>query len=525
MIEVYDKNSFVGEQSLQHNGDMTLTPYSCTVSIELGGAIVVEMEHPVDTMGRWRYLQEENVIVVDTPWAKRQAFRIWQVVNNEKTVKISAQHIVFDLKRIVNIWNWDYTGITGDDLAAGILTDTGFSADFTAGTATKKFSAPATNCKSRYDMLLGEEDSLLKLWGCEWLPDNYTIHIPKQLGTDRGVVLRNGINAAGVDFTVNTNDVVTSIFAVTSNGYYNANGVMVKSPKIDQYATQHEAAKSYNVSTQYTPQTFTIIKNKIVTTVKSGDKYKLAYVDQKGAYVGKALLSNPSQFMFSCRYSEEYPFYCIFATPDWSTITPANVPSGTVFPQPRPPFRDGWENRNNISFPNATKKRYIYFNLPRNNGGRDPFKHSLLKKTNNDAKIVGYEGAIEEAQRLAALEFSRDRIDEPQINVSVDYLDLRKDPAYSAFEQLEEISLGDTITVQLKTGLSAKARVIKLGYDCVKHQLTSCEIGSFKRNYWRRVTQRSYKALQGIQQVSREVLTAEQTIDLIDQYTEEDASE
>ena len=136
------------------------------------------MEHPVDTMGRWRYLQEENVIVVDTPWAKRQAFRIWQVVNNEKTVKISAQHIVFDLKRIVNIWNWDYTGITGDDLAAGILTDTGFSADFTAGTATKKFSAPATNCKSRYDMLLGEEDSLLKLWGCEWLPDNYTIHIP-----------------------------------------------------------------------------------------------------------------------------------------------------------------------------------------------------------------------------------------------------------------------------------------------------------------------------------------------------------
>ena len=115
MIEVYDKNSLVGEQSLQHNGDMTLTPYSCTVSIELGGAIVVEMEHPVDTMGRWRYLQEENVIVVDTPWAKRQAFRIWQVVNNEKTVKISAQHIVFDLKRIVNIRNWDFTGITADD--------------------------------------------------------------------------------------------------------------------------------------------------------------------------------------------------------------------------------------------------------------------------------------------------------------------------------------------------------------------------------------------------------------------------
>ena len=40
MIEVYSKQNFTGKAALKHNGDMVLTPYSCTVSIELGGAIV-----------------------------------------------------------------------------------------------------------------------------------------------------------------------------------------------------------------------------------------------------------------------------------------------------------------------------------------------------------------------------------------------------------------------------------------------------------------------------------------------------
>ena len=128
---------------------------------------------------------------------------------------------------------------------------------------------------------------------------------------------------------------------------------------------------------------------------------------------------------------------------------------------------------------------------------------------------------IKEIRRLAALEFSVDRIDEPKINVAVDYLDLRKDPAYQMFKELEHIELGDTVTIALnKLGLSAKARVIKLEYDCLKHELTGCEIGSFKRNYYRRVTQRSYKAMQGIHQLNRDSMTADNTLELIKAYTE-----
>ena len=105
--------------------------------------------------------------------------------------------------------------------------------------------------------------------------------------------------------------------------------------------------------------------------------------------------------------------------------------------------------------------------------------------------------------------------------MAVDYLDLRKDPAYQMFKELEHIELGDTVTIALnKLGLSVKARVIKLTYDCLKHELTGCEIGSFKRNYYRRVTQRSYKAMQGIHQLNRDSMTADNTLELIKAYTE-----
>lgn len=181
-----------------------------------------------------------------------------------------------------------------------------------------------------------------------------------------------------------------------------------------------------------------------------------------------------------------------------------------------------WKNSFAYSFKPPKGVTSIRFNLVRRPGsGINPFKHSIRRLTNNDAEFTDITDVIKEIRRLAALEFSVDRIDEPKINVAVDYLDLRKDPAYQMFKELEHIELGDTVTIALnKLGLSAKARVIKLEYDCLKHELTGCEIGSFKRNYYRRVTQRSYKAMQGIHQLNRDSMTADNTLDLIKAYTD-----
>ena len=502
MIEVYDKNSFVGEQSLQHNGDMTLTPYSCTVSIELGGAIVVEMEHPVDTLGRWKYIAEENVLVVDTPWAERQAFRIWQVVTSDTKVKASAQHIIFDLKRTLPGECGDYQS-NCYGFANTVLSQSDFRPNVTGLDAFKSFSCYYSDAKSAYDALLGDDESVIRKWSAEWLPDNFNIQIMKQLGKDRGLVLRDGVNASGVEFTVNTNDVVTSILPTTTEGIYNDD--LVVSEKEKEFSYPHIAIKSYYVSPKYTPQAFSVYPGRLKLSGK-----KVIRVEEKGSFYGVAAVSSNSSYKLTSRFRSDCPFFFAYRDGDQWMTEPAQTATSD------------WKNSFAYSFKPPKGVTSIRFNLVRRPGsGINPFKHSIRRLTNNDAAFTDIEDVIKEIRRLAALEFSVDRIDEPKINVAVDYLDLRKDPAYQMFRELEHIELGDTVTIALnKLGLSVKARVIKLTYDCLKHELTGCEIGSFKRNYYRRVTQRSYKAMQGIHQLNRDSMTADNTLELIKAYTE-----
>ena len=503
MIEVYSKQNFTGKAALKHNGDMVLTPYSCTVSIELGGAIVVEMEHPVDTLGRWKYIAEENVLVVDTPWAKRQAFRIWQVVTSDTKVKASAQHIIFDLKRTL-------PGECGDEqsncygFASTVLNTSDFSPSVTGLDTFKSFSCHYSDAKSAYDALLGDDESVIRKWSAEWLPDNFNVQIMKQLGKDRGLVLRDGVNASGVEFTVNTNDVVTSILPTTTEGIYNDE--LVVSEKEKEFSYPHIAIKSYYVSPKYTPQPFSIYPGRLQLSGK-----KVIRVNEKNCFYGVAAVSANSSYRLTSRYRNDCPFF--YAHKDGDLWATAPAPFATS---------DWWRNSFAYSFTVPKGVTKIWFNIVRRPGsGMNPFKHSIRRLTNNDAAFTDIEDVIKEIRRLAALEFSVDRIDEPKINVAVDYLDLRKDPAYQMFQELEHIELGDTVTIALnKLGLSAKARVIKLEYDCLKHELTGCEIGSFKRNYYRRVTQRSYKAMQGIHQLNRDSMTADNTLDLIKAYTE-----
>lgn len=502
MIEVYSKQNFTGKAALKHNGDMALTPYSCTVSIELGGAIVVEMEHPVDILGRWKYIAEENVLVVDTPWAERQAFRIWQVVTSDTKIKASAQHIIFDLKRTLPGECGDYQS-NCYGFADTVLSQSDFRPNVTGLDTFKSFSCYYSNAKSAYDALLGDDESVIRKWSAEWLPDNFNIQIMKQLGKDRGLVLRDGVNASGVEFTVNTNDVVTSILPTTTEGIYNDD--LVVSEKEKEFSYPHIAIKSYYVTPKYTPQAFSVGHGRLEFINK-----KVTRVKENHSFYGMAAVSPNSRYRLTSRFRTDCPFYFAYKDGDqWMT-------------QPAPSATSDWKNSFAYSFTVPKGVTKIWFNLVRRPGsGMNPFKHSFRRLTNNDAEFTDIADVIKEIRRLAALEFSVDRIDEPKINVAVDYRDLRKDPAYQMFQELEHIELGDTITIALnKLGLSVKARVIKLTYDCLKHELTGCEIGSFKRNYYRRVTQRSYKAMQGIHQLNRDSMTADNTLELIKAYTE-----
>ncbi|MFR4880333.1 MAG: hypothetical protein ACLUBO_08850 [Coprococcus sp.] len=70
MIEVYVK----GNEDYESNGDMTLTPTTCEVELTVEGIAELTLEHPIDDLGRWEYLVNDNVIAATYAILKEAAF-------------------------------------------------------------------------------------------------------------------------------------------------------------------------------------------------------------------------------------------------------------------------------------------------------------------------------------------------------------------------------------------------------------------------------------------------------------------
>ncbi|MFQ9197077.1 MAG: hypothetical protein ACLR30_08805 [[Clostridium] leptum] len=58
MIQIYNPDN----TNFSHNGDMTLFPTKCDLKTVLNGSWQMELEHPIDDLGRWKYIIEESVI-------------------------------------------------------------------------------------------------------------------------------------------------------------------------------------------------------------------------------------------------------------------------------------------------------------------------------------------------------------------------------------------------------------------------------------------------------------------------------
>lgn len=83
--------------------------------------------------------------------------------------------------------------------------------------------------------------------------------------------------------------------------------------------------------------------------------------------------------------------------------------------------------------------------------------------------------------RQKALElFREDEIDLPKVNIKVDFVPLAKTEEYRDFAALEDVRLGDTVTViNEKMGFSKRAKVISYQWDCLREQYEKVELGDF----------------------------------------------
>lgn len=79
--------------------------------------------------------------------------------------------------------------------------------------------------------------------------------------------------------------------------------------------------------------------------------------------------------------------------------------------------------------------------------------------------------------------FSAQQIDIPKVNYKVDFIELSKTEEYKGYKVLENVNLGDIITVKhKKLDIDIKQKVIKYRWDSILGKYLEIELGNFKEN-------------------------------------------
>lgn len=233
MIQVYRPSN----TDYENNGDMTLFPTSCELSCEINGAWEMTMSHPLDSEGRWKYLEEEAVIAAPTFQSDKQLFRVDKAVKSDSSVEVTAYPIFFDSADDCFLVDVRPTGKNGQEALDIMTAGSKYSgeSDITTG-GTAYFVR-----RNLMDAINGEDSpTFCQVWGGEILYDNQKVIINERIGGDYGVEIRYGKNMDGLSHTIDMSDVVTRIVPVAYNGRtMSGDTPWVDSDNIDKYAKKY----------------------------------------------------------------------------------------------------------------------------------------------------------------------------------------------------------------------------------------------------------------------------------------------
>ena len=239
MIQIYKPEN----ANFKANGDMPLLPEKALVHATLNGAWSLELQHPIDGEGRWKYITEEAVVKVPS-FNGEQLFRIKHTEKAETGVSVTAEPIFMDAKEDCFLEDIRPTNKTGQEALNLMLAP------------NKKYSAKSDitvrntayyEYKNFIEALNGNEDnSFISRWGGEIFFDNYEVIVNKKQGNDYGVQILYGKNIKkdGIQEEIDTREVVTRIFPKAYNGYKSTNPV--DSELINKYPTVKIATMTFD---------------------------------------------------------------------------------------------------------------------------------------------------------------------------------------------------------------------------------------------------------------------------------------
>lgn len=229
MIEIYLKSN----TNYENNGDITLQPISCKYN---EGEKTITLEHQIDDIGRWKYINTDNVLSSDIT-GKKVLYRIFNIIKDIDTITAYARPLFYDLidKILLDVRP---TNMTGQDALNYILKDTLFTGHSNITTVNTSYYVR----KNIVQAIVGDdENSFLNRWGGEFYCENFDVYVNEQIGADNGVRVEFGYNLNAIEEEINLEDVATRIIPVGYDGLMlEGDTPWVDSPSINKYANIKE---------------------------------------------------------------------------------------------------------------------------------------------------------------------------------------------------------------------------------------------------------------------------------------------
>ena len=184
MIQIYSPDN----TDFEKNGDMVLTPTACAINAELNGAWTIELEHPIDKEGRWKWIEETAVIKVPSFLTEDQLFRLKSVEKSDSGISATAEPIFMDAMNDCFLVDVRPTNKTGQQ-ALDLMTSP--NSKYSGTSNITKTATAYYEYKNLIESINGEdENSFINRWGGEILFDNFNINAPCDISAIHMVVYR-----------------------------------------------------------------------------------------------------------------------------------------------------------------------------------------------------------------------------------------------------------------------------------------------------------------------------------------------
>ena len=205
MIRVFGAS----DKTFASNGDKILKPLKAVILKEDNGEYLLTLE---TTIADNEYIQEDNIIVCDTPWGE-QGFRVYNPQKKNNKISCECRHLYFD----------------GDHY----LIEDAYAVDKTCNDALDHFNM-ATDTASPFTTfsnitrvenlrivrkpLTQAISEIIDRWGGHLVRDNFNIKVMASIGSDNGVTLRYGKNISDISAKEDWSKVATKLLPVGKDG-------------------------------------------------------------------------------------------------------------------------------------------------------------------------------------------------------------------------------------------------------------------------------------------------------------------